>query len=114
MLIYILGCLPFGLFTGLAIGAITKQSPTASLSERFAAAGMKLIATWTKEDRGLGIGLLVGSLTVGSASPHLVNALPFLGGSGGMPPWRNVLLAAAAAALVAAAIALKNNPGSIR
>ena len=33
--------------------------------------GMKIIATWTKEDRGLGLGLLVGALTVGTASPHL-------------------------------------------
>ena len=36
--------------------------------------GMKIIATWTKEDRGLGIGLLVGALTLGSATPHLINA----------------------------------------
>lgn len=35
--------------------------------------GMKIIATWTKEDRGLGIGLLVGALTFGSAAPHLIN-----------------------------------------
>jgi MFS family permease len=33
--------------------------------------GMKLMATWCKEDRGLCIGLLVGALTVGSAMPHL-------------------------------------------
>jgi hypothetical protein len=32
---------------------------------------MKIIATWTDRDRGLAIGLLVGALTVGSASPHL-------------------------------------------
>ena len=67
--------------------------------------GMKLIATWTKEDRGLGIGLLVGSLTVGSASPHLVNALPFLGGAGGMPPWRTVLLVASGSAVFGALLA---------
>ena len=36
--------------------------------------GMKIMATWTKEDRGLGIGLLVGALTLGSAAPHLLNA----------------------------------------
>lgn len=35
--------------------------------------GMKIIATWTKEDRGLGIGLLVGALTLGSAVPHLIS-----------------------------------------
>jgi MFS family permease len=60
--------------------------------------GMKLVASWSKRDRGLGIGLLVGALTIGSASPHLINALPILGGEAGMPPWRSVLLVAAAAA----------------
>ena len=35
--------------------------------------GMKIMATWTKVDRGLGIGLLVGALTLGSAAPHLIN-----------------------------------------
>ncbi|MGD8328011.1 MAG: MFS transporter [Acidobacteriota bacterium] len=60
--------------------------------------GMKLMATWCKEDRGLGIGLLVGALTIGSASPHLINALPILGGEAGMPPWRSVLLVASASA----------------
>ncbi len=47
--------------------------------------GMKIIATWTKEDRGLGIGLMVGALTIGSASPHLLTAL------GGMDDWKSVL-----------------------
>src|SRR5436190_14363263 len=37
--------------------------------------GMKLMASWCKTDRGLGIGLLVGALAVGSAMPHLLNAL---------------------------------------
>jgi MFS family permease len=32
--------------------------------------GMKIMATWTKTDRGLAIGLLVGALTLGSAFPH--------------------------------------------
>jgi MFS family permease len=67
--------------------------------------GMKLIATWTKEDRGLGIGMLVGALTIGSASPHLFNALPFFGGSGGLPPWQPILLSASVSALLGAAIA---------
>ncbi|MGD2116648.1 MAG: MFS transporter, partial [Acidobacteriota bacterium] len=69
--------------------------------------GMKLAATWTREDRGLGIGILVGALTLGSAGPHLLNALPIFGGDGGggMPPWPRVLLAASALALAAAAIA---------
>ncbi len=50
--------------------------------------GMKIMATWCKEDRGLGIGLLVGALTVGSASPHLVNGL------GGFDHWEPVLFTA--------------------
>ncbi|NET30763.1 MAG: MFS transporter [Cyanothece sp. SIO1E1] len=64
--------------------------------------GMKLMATWCRHDRGLGIGLLVGALTVGSALPHLLNAIPVLGDAG--PPWRLVLLAASLAALSAAGI----------
>lgn len=34
--------------------------------------GMKIMASWTKKDRGLGIGLLVGALVFGSATPHLL------------------------------------------
>lgn len=67
--------------------------------------GMKLMASWTKEDRGLGIGLLVGALTVGSALPHLLNALPIFGGQTGIPPWRPVLLAASALAVIGAGLA---------
>ncbi|HXH12462.1 MAG TPA: MFS transporter [Alphaproteobacteria bacterium] len=63
--------------------------------------GMKLMATWCKEDRGLGIGLLVGALTLGSALPHLLNAVPIFGPAG-MPPWRTVILAASALAIVGA------------
>lgn len=52
--------------------------------------GMKLVATWLKEERGLGIGLLVAGLTIGTALPHLMNAVPIFG-TVGIPPWRNVL-----------------------
>jgi MFS family permease len=66
--------------------------------------GMKLVATWSKDDRGLGIGLLVGALTLGSAMPHLLNRLPLLG-EGGMPPWRDVLVVSSSMAVFAAFIA---------
>lgn len=59
--------------------------------------GMKLTATWCKTDRGAGIGLLVGGLVLGSALPHLLNAVSLVG-EAGMPPWRAVLLAASALA----------------
>jgi MFS family permease len=61
---------------------------------------MKLVASWCREDRGLGIGLLVGAITIGSAVPHLLNVT-----ASGMPPWRGVLLVTSAQALLAAGIA---------
>ena len=68
---------------------------------------MKLVASWCKEDRGLGIGLLVGAITLGTAVPHLLNASP-----GGMPPWRSVLLLTSGQAMIAAVIgALFVKPG---
>ncbi len=60
--------------------------------------GMKIMATWMKEDRGLGLGLLVGALTVGSASPHLIRAL------GGIQAWQPVMYVASLLALVGGAI----------
>ncbi len=62
--------------------------------------GMKIVATWTKEDRGLGIGLLVGALTLGSAGPQLLTAL------GGVENWRALLRIAAGLAAVGGGIGL--------
>lgn len=61
--------------------------------------GMKIMATWTKEDRGLGIGLLVGALTIGTASPHLLNAF------GGVRDWKPVLYGASLLAALGGFIA---------
>ena len=57
--------------------------------------GMKLASTWAKGDMGLMVGILVGALTLGSASPHLFNAL------GGVA-WRVPVATASVAALFAA------------
>jgi len=57
--------------------------------------GMKLAATWARGDMGLLVGILVGALTLGSALPHLFNAL------GGVD-WRIPLGAASGCALLAA------------
>ncbi len=67
---------------------------------------MKVMATWCRDDRGFGIGLLVGALTLGSAVPHLLNALPIAGEAGapGMPPWRSVLHLTSAMAVAGAAV----------
>jgi MFS family permease len=63
--------------------------------------GMKIMATWTKKDRGLAIGLLVGALTLGSAAPHLLNAFGGVGGS-----WQVVLILAGGLAIVGAIIGI--------
>ena len=56
--------------------------------------GMKLASTWAKGDMGLMVGILVGALTLGSASPYLMSAL------GGID-WRITVAAASAGALAA-------------
>ncbi|RPJ16266.1 MAG: MFS transporter, partial [Chloroflexi bacterium] len=62
--------------------------------------GMKIITTWTQKDRGFGIGLLVGALAIGSASPHLLNAF------GGINDWKSVLYWAAALAALGGLISV--------
>jgi MFS family permease len=57
--------------------------------------GMKLATTWARDDMGLMVGILVGALTLGSASPHLINAF------GGVD-WRPTVLISSAGALAAA------------
>ncbi len=66
--------------------------------------GMKVMASWFQRDRGLAIGVLVGALTVGSAGPHLLNAVPLFGGEAGIVPWRPVILAASVMAAVGGVI----------
>ncbi|HUP60980.1 MAG TPA: MFS transporter [Thermoanaerobaculia bacterium] len=39
--------------------------------------GMKIIATWFRTGRGFALGVLIGALTLGKASPYLVNAIGF-------------------------------------
>jgi MFS family permease len=101
-------------FSSVLAGAATLIIPVAdagfgpALALRFAAGmllagvypvGMKIMATWTREDRGFGVGLLVGALTLGSAAPHLLKALGRTG------DWRPVLVLSGAAAVAGGALA---------
>jgi len=61
--------------------------------------GMKIMATWTREDRGFGVGLLVGALTLGSAAPHLLKAL------GGIGDWKPVLVLSGSMAIAGGLLA---------
>lgn len=59
---------------------------------------MKAMATWFRYKRGTALGIMVGALTVGSATPHLVNGL------GGLD-WRTVIIATSALTLAGGLIA---------
>jgi len=61
--------------------------------------GMKIMATWFREGRGMAIGMLVGALTLGSASPHLLKVA-------GSPDWRELMYTASLASILAAVICL--------
>ncbi|HTD51689.1 MAG TPA: MFS transporter [Thermoanaerobaculia bacterium] len=91
-------------FLGAAVNAafaLFAEGPESGLPLRFATGfflagvyppGMKILASWFRRGRGMALGVLVGALTLGKASPYLVNAL-------GSPLWRhNVLFVSVLAA----------------
>lgn len=57
--------------------------------------GMKVVVSWFPRGRGVALGVLLGSLTVGSAMPSLLHSLP----------WREVLWCSAALAVLGALLA---------
>jgi len=59
---------------------------------------LKSMATWFRVGRGTGLGILVGALTLGSATPHLINGL------GGVD-WRMVVLTTSALTMLGGVIA---------
>ncbi len=58
-------------------------------------AGLKVMAGWYRERRGMALGVLVGALTVGSAGPHLIRGVGF--------DWQGVVAAASLLAVTGAA-----------
>jgi len=46
---------------------------------------MKILASWFRQGRGMALGVLVGALTLGKATPYLVNGI-------GSPNWRSNVL----------------------
>ncbi|MBT5264306.1 MAG: MFS transporter [Rhodospirillaceae bacterium] len=71
--------------------------------------GMRLVVAWAKADMGLLVGLLVGALTLGSASPHLFQ---FLGGL----DWRLTLASASVVSVFGAVgiLMAREGPGTRR
>jgi len=78
--------LPFRFLTGAGIAAVYPV-------------GMKVLASWFRDQRGLAVGTLIGAITIGSALPHLLAA------TGLAVDWRMVVLAASACAALGALIA---------
>ena len=60
---------------------------------------MKMLATWFRHGRGLALGVLVGALTLGKATPYLVNGI-------GSANWRQNVLFVSLLAVVAGLIVL--------
>ena len=97
----IVGAIANGLVAAMADGlalAIVLRFITGFALAAVYPVGMKIMATWMKKDRGLGLGLLVGALTVGSASPHLIRVF------GGINEWQPVFYIASTLAFVAGLI----------
>ncbi len=61
--------------------------------------GMKIMATWFQRGRGMALGVLVGALTLGKASPYLVNGL-------GSANWRQNILFISLLAIIGGLIVL--------
>ena len=89
---------------GSVIAVILRGITGASLAAVYPV-GMKIAVGWGQKDRGLLVGLLVGGLTLGSASPHL---LAYFGGA----QWRVTVSVASLLAIVAGllVLAVRNGP----
>jgi MFS family permease len=85
--------------SGITLGIVCRLLTGAALAGVYPP-GMKIAAGWFKEARGWAIGILVGALTLGSASPHLVRWA--------VPPtaWRIVLIVAAMSAVAGGLLVL--------
>jgi len=85
--------------SGFAVGIGCRLLTGAALAGVYPPS-MKIAAGWFKEGRGLAIGILVGALTLGSASPHLVRWAV------SPAAWRIVLFVAAASAVAGGLLVL--------
>lgn len=58
--------------------------------------GMKIVAGWFRQERGLAIGILVGALTIGASLPYLFRGLGALSGL----DWRAIVASASVAGML--------------
>ncbi len=107
-------CALLGALANLVL-AVAVSGVTAAIALRFLTGvllagvyppGMKIIATWFKTGRGLALGVLVGALTLGKASPYLVNVF----GSGNWRVNAGLLSLFAVASAVIVVLFVKDGP----
>jgi len=67
--------------------------------------GMKLIVSWSPKLPGVGLGLVVGMLTLGTASPHLFNGLAW------SPDWRFTLTIVTMLAVIGGVVVVRIGEG---
>jgi MFS family permease len=89
----------FGLFAEHSGPAIALRFLTGLFLAGVYPPGMKVMATWFKQRRGMALGVLVGALTLGKATPYLVNAV-------GSANWRTNILVVSVLAVLGSAIVL--------
>ncbi len=94
------------------LGLLLVEGPSAALGLRFATgvalagvypSGMKVMAGWFAKGRGMALGVLVGALTLGSATPHLVRGMGL--------EWRGVVVSASLLAAAGAGLMLTTRDG---
>ena len=101
-----------GALANLGLLTMTESTVTMTLALRFLTgiflagvypAGLKIMAGWFRSGRGMALGVLVGALTIGSASPHLVRGLGL--------DWKGVVVTASVLTLVAALVMTRVGDG---
>lgn len=80
------------------VSAVLLRLATGALLALVYPMALKQVSSWFRRGRGTALGLMIGALTVGSALPHLVNAL------GGLD-WRFVIACTSALAVAGGALA---------
>jgi len=84
----------FGLLTNQLAGAVAFRFLTGLTLAGVYPVAMKIIASWFNTGLGWRLGVLVGALTLGTASPYLIRAI------GAQFNWRSLVIVASASSLV--------------
>jgi MFS family permease len=88
-------------FDGFGAGVILTRFLTGAFLAGVYPPGMKLVASWFVRGRGMGVGVLVGALTLGKAVPYLLNSRGVA-----LPPWQDVMWVAGALAALGGILTL--------